>query len=155
MRSNKIIFSFIALILLGGCNYSQVSINNKLGKKYVINYDNSIPESVKNKLNFVFNQSDIKDRKEAIQINLSGYQSSEYKIYSGAQLRSLEGEVSSSLTFNIDSPQDVQKEINIVRRYDSNELNPFADKESYKLVKKNINDEIIDRIILEVSLLEM
>jgi hypothetical protein len=126
-----------------------------LGEKYVINYDNSIPESIKNKLNFVFNQSDIKDRKEAIQINLSGYQSSEYKIYAGAQLRSLEGEVSSSLTFNIDSPQDVQKEINIVRRYDSNELNPFADKEAYKLVKKNINDEIIDRIILEVSLLEM
>jgi hypothetical protein len=155
MRFNKIIFSFIALIFLGGCNYSQVSINNELGEKYVINYDNSIPESIKNKLNFVFNQSDIKDRKEAIQINLSGYQSSEYKIYAGAQLRSLEGEVSSSLTFNIDSPQDVQKEINIVRRYDSNELNPFADKEAYKLVKKNINDEIIDRIILEVSLLEM
>ena len=47
------------------------------------------------------------------------------------------------------------KDIKIVKRYKSNELNPFAEKEMIKMIEKNIYKEILDEIIREVSSFEM
>ena len=42
-----------------------------------------------------------------------------------------------------------------MKRYKSNELNPFAEKEMKKTIEENIYKEILDQIIREVILFEM
>ena len=42
-----------------------------------------------------------------------------------------------------------------MKRYKSNELNPFAEKEMKKTIEENIYKEILDQIVREVILFEM
>ena len=50
---------------------------------------------------------------------------------------------------NSEKAQD--KSIEITKRYKSNELNPFSEKEMIKKVQESIYKEILDEIIREVS----
>jgi len=80
----------------------------------------------------------------------------EYTIYAGSALRSLEGEVTAKFELGIKNSQKAQdKSIEITKRYKSNELNPFSEKEMIKKVQENIYREILDEIIREVSFFEM
>ena len=58
-------------------------------------------------------------------------------------------------TFNFSNKKSKNKNIKIVKRYKSNELNPFAEKEMIKMVEENIYTEILNEIIREVSFFEM
>jgi outer membrane lipopolysaccharide assembly protein LptE/RlpB len=79
-----------------------------------------------------------------------------YSIYAGSALRSLEGEITVKFQLEIQTSQKTHnKDIKIVKRYKSNELNPFAEKEMIKMIEKNIYKEILDEIITEVSSFEM
>lgn len=155
MQLNRNLICFVVLFFIVGCNYNQIALNPNSKNLYTINYDDSIPENIINNLNLIFDSASIKNREESIQITLSNYRTNEYKIYAGKQLRSLEGEAYSSLILNIDGKKDVNKVIKITQRYKSDELNPFAEKEAFKLILDNINKKIIDEVILEISLHEM
>ena len=88
--------------------------------------------------------------------NIKDYTLNEYSIYAGSALRSLEGEISAKFQLEIKtSEKTFNKNIKIVKRYKSNELNPFAEKEMKKTIKENIYNEILNQIIREVILFEM
>jgi outer membrane lipopolysaccharide assembly protein LptE/RlpB len=87
---------------------------------------------------------------------LSEYTFNEYNIYAGSKLRSLEGELIAKIKFKITNGNETNnRDIKVIRRYKSNELNPFAEKESIEVLKEDIFKEILNEILLEVSLFEM
>ena len=155
MQLNRNLICFVVLFFIVGCNYNQIALNPNSNNLYTINYDDSITENIINNLNLVFDSTSVKNRESSIQITLSNYITNEYKIYAGKQLRSLEGEAYSSLILNLNGKKKVSKVIKITQRYKSDELNPFAEKEAFKLVQDNINKKIIDEVIFEISLHEM
>ena len=85
-------------------------------------------------------------------IYIKNYSLQDYTIYAGSALRSLEGEVTAKFQLGIENSEKAQdKSIEIAKRYKSNELNPFSEKEMIKKVQESIYKEILDEIIREVS----
>jgi len=146
-------FSLLLILLfISSCSFSQVSLNSELIANYGINYDESIPKSLTDQVNTIFNTKKHDDN----QILLSEYTFNEYNIYAGSKLRSLEGELIANIKFKITNGNETNnREIKVIRRYKSNELNPFAEKESIEMLKEDIFKEILNEILLEVSLFEM
>ena len=149
-------FSLLLILLfISSCSFSQVSLNSELIANYSINYDESIPKSLIDQVNTIFNAKKHDDDDDN-QILLSEYTFNEYNIYAGSKLRSLEGELIAKIKFKITNGNETNnREIKVIRRYKSNELNPFAEKESIEMLKEDIFKEILNEILLEVSLFEM
>ena len=147
-------FSLLLILLfISSCSFSQVSLNSELIANYSINYDESIPKSLIDQVNTIFN---IKKHDDDNQILLSEYTFNEYNIYAGSKLRSLEGELIAKIKFKITNGNETNnREMKVIKRYKSNELNPFAEKESIEVLKEDIFKEILNEILLEVSLFEM
>ena len=121
----------------------------------MVYYDDSIPDSLKETLDISFNHSTLEDEKKT-RIFLRNFDSNNYNIYAGSSLRSLEGEVTASVQLEIISKLKIKnKSIKVMKVYKSSELNPFAEQETVESLKKIINNEIYNQLLLEVSLFEM
>ena len=115
-----------------------------------------MPILLRNKIKSVFKFNDEDNANVEAKIYIKNYSFQEYSIYAGSALRSLEGEITAKFQLEIQTSQKTHnKDIKIVKRYKSNELNPFAEKEMIKMIEKNIYKEILDEIITEVSSFEM
>lgn len=156
MRYSNKIFTSITLLLLCSCNFNQVVINSLDKGNYSISFDSSVPFDLNKGIKSAFNFSNENDAKSKAKIYIKDYSFQEYSIYAGSALRSLEGEVTAKFELGIKNSQKAQdKSIEITKRYKSNELNPFSEKEMIKKVQENIYKEILDEIIREVSFFEM
>ena len=121
----------------------------------MVYYDNSIPDSLREMLDISFNHSALGDEKKT-RIYLRDFDSNNYNVYAGSSLRSLEGEVTASVQLEIISKLKTKsKSIKVMKRHKSSELNPFAEQETVESLKKIINNEIYNQLLLEVSLFEM
>ena len=148
-------FCFLSLFLVSSCNFNQIVINPYDKGNYSVIADKSVPILLRNNIKSVFRFDEDNANVEA-KIYIKNYSFQEYSIYAGSALRSLEGEVTAKLQLEIQTSQKTHnKDIKIVKRYKSNELNPFAEKEMIKMIEKNIYKEILDEIIREVSSFEM
>ena len=154
----KLRFSLILLIfifVISSCSFNQITIGPNSRENYVVYYDDSIPDSLKEKLDISFNHSTLEDEKKT-RIFLRNFDSNNYNIYAGSSLRSLEGEVTASVQLEIISKLKTKnKSIKVMKRHKSSELNPFAEQETVESLKKIINNEIYNQLLLEVSLFEM
>ena len=102
-----------------------------------------------------FNHSSTKDKNKT-RIFVRDFNSTNYNIYAGSSLRSLEGEVTASIKLEIISNSKTNnKNIKVMKRYNSSELNPFAEQEAIKSLKEIIDIEIFNQILLEVNFFEM
>ena len=155
MRYSFKFFCFVSLFLVSSCNFNQIVINPYDKGNYSVIADKSVPILLRNNIKSVFRFDEDNANVEA-KIYIKNYSFQEYSIYAGSALRSLEGEVTAKLQLEIQTSQKTHnKDIKIVKRYKSNELNPFAEKEMIKMIEKNIYKEILDEIIREVSSFEM
>jgi len=146
---------FIFIFIISSCSYNQIAFGPNSRESYLVYYDDSIPDSLKETLDISFNHSTLEDEKKT-RIYLRDFDSNNYNIYAGSSLRSLEGEVTVSVQLEIISKLKTKnKSIKVMKRYKSNELNPFAEQETVESLKKIINNEIYNQLILEVSLFEM
>ena len=146
---------FISIFVVSSCSYNQIALDPNSRENYLIYYDDSIPESLKEALDISFNHSTLDDEKKT-RIYLRDFDSNNYNIYAGSSLRSLEGEVTVSVQLEIISESKTKnKSIKVMKRHKSSELNPFADKETVESLKEIINNEIYNQLLLEVSLFEM
>ena len=154
----KLRFSLILLIfifVISSCSFNQITIGPNTRENCVVYYDDSIPDSLKEKLDISFNHSTLEDEKKT-RIFLRNFDSNNYNIYAGSSLRSLEGEVTASVQLEIISKLKTKnKSIKVMKRHKSSELNPFAEQETVESLKKIINNEIYNQLLLEVSLFEM
>ena len=146
---------FISIFVVSSCSYNQIALDPNSRENYLIYYDDSIPESLKEALDISFNHSALEDEKKT-RIYLRNFDSNNYNIYAGSSLRSLEGEVTVSVQLEIISESKTKnKSIKVMKRHKSSELNPFAEQETVESLKKIINNEIYNQLLLEVSLFEM
>ena len=149
-------FCFTSLFLLSSCNFNQIVMNSYDKENYIISVDASVPTLLNQKISNVFNINKRGDNNARVKINIKNYSLQEYPIYAGSALRSLEEEINATFRLEIQTAEKSKnKYIKIVKRYKSNELNPFAEKEMIKMVEENIYTEILNEIIREVSFFEM
>jgi hypothetical protein len=125
------------------------------GKNYIVYYDDSIPESLKEIIDVSLNSSSAKGENKT-RVYIRDFNSTNYNIYAGSALRSLEGEVTASIKLEIISNSKTNnKNIKVMKRYSSSELNPFAEQEAIRSLKEIIDNEIFNQILLEVNFFEM
>ena len=144
----------LILILIQGCalnQYQQVKINNN---NYLVNFDIGIPKEIQTKINSALKSRAGFAPDKTITIDITNYRSSQYDIYSGNSLRSLEKEIKSSLKININKTS-INKSLMSMKRYSSIELNPLAEKEMLNFIKNEMFDDLYNQIILEVSLIDL
>ena len=156
MKKRYLSSLLILLILIQGCalnQYQQVKINNN---NYLVNFDIGIPKEIQAKINSALKSSTGSTSDKTITIDITNYKSSQYDIYSGNSLRSLEKEIKSSLkiTINLDKTV-INKSLMSMKRYSSIELNPLAEKEMLNFIKNEIFDDLYNQIILEESLIDL
>jgi hypothetical protein len=155
MKLRYYLIFFISIFIVSSCSYSQIGLGPNSRENYLVYYDDSIPDSLKEILDISFNHATLDDEKKT-RIYLKNFDSNNYNIYAGSSLRSLEGEVAVSVQLEIISKLKTKnKSINVMERHKSSELNPFAEQETVESLKKIINNEIYNQLLLEVSLFEM
>ena len=154
----KLLYSlilFISILFVSSCSFNQIALDPDNGKNYIVSYDDSIPESLKEIIDMSFNHSSTKDENKT-RIFIRDFNSTNYNIYAGSSLRSLEGEVTASIKLEIISNSKTNnKNIKVMKRYNSSELNPYAEQEAIRSLKKIIDNEIFNQILLEVHFFEM
>ena len=146
---------FISIFLVSSCSFSQMALSPDNGKNYIVYYDDSIPESLKEIIDVSLNSSSAKGENKT-RVYIRDFNSTNYNIYAGSALRSLEGEVTASIKLEIISNSKTNnKNIKVMKRYSSSELNPFAEQEAIRSLKEIIDNEIFNQILLEVNFFEM
>jgi len=155
MKLHYYLIFFVSIFIVSNCSYNQISLGPNSRENYLIYYDDSIPDSLKETLDISFNHSTLEDEKKT-RIYLRNFDLNNYNIYAGSSLRSLEGEVTASIQLEIISNLKIKnKSIKVMKRHKSSELNPFAEQETVESLKKIIDNEIYNQLLLEVSLFEM
>tara|TARA_B100001250_G_scaffold412982_1_gene445673 strand:+ start:528 stop:995 length:468 start_codon:yes stop_codon:yes gene_type:complete len=144
----------ILLVLVQGCaigGYKQAKI---LNYSYLVSFDSGVPKSFQTKVNSTFKLKS--DSGEKIEININNYLFNQYRVYSGKSLRALETEAKSSLKITIISNgKSINKSLMSMKRYDSIELNPLAEKEMLSFIQNEMFDDLLNQIIVEVNLIDL
>ena len=91
---------FISIFLVSSCSFNQIALGLDNSENYIVSYDDSIPESLKEIIDMSFNHSSTKDENKTL-IFIRDFNSTNYNIYAGSSLRSLEGEVTASIKLQI------------------------------------------------------
>ena len=139
------------LISLYGCGYNQVISKSDIYNSVSIAFDKSIPIPMVAKLKSTFDTD-----ADAISVNIKNYSMKKYNVYGGNALRALEGELTLKTQIIIQSAtKSSNKYLSSMKRYKSNELNPYSQDEMIKLLESEMQKEILNKIIIEVSLFEM
>jgi hypothetical protein len=100
MKLRYYLIFFIFIFIVSSCSYSQIALGPSSRENYLVYYDDSIPDSLKETLDISFNHSTLDDD-EKTRIYLRDFYSNNYNIYAGSSLRSLEGEVAVSVQLEI------------------------------------------------------
>jgi len=149
-------FWLISVFLVSNCSFNQLAISSYNIENYIISSDKTIPALLNTRIRNVFSFSDGENNNAKAKIYIKNFSKQDYSIYAGSALRSLEGEITAKIQLKIQTAKKTHKKyIKIVKRYKSNELNPFAEKEMIKVIEENIYKEILDEIIREVNFFEM
>ena len=141
------------LISLYGCGYNQVTSKPEIYSSVSITFDKSIPIPMVAKLKSTF---DTNADSDAISVSIKNYSMNKYNVYGGNALRALEGELTLKTQIMIQSAtKSSNKYLSSMKRYKSNELNPYAEDEMIKLLESEMQREILNKILIEVNLFEM
>jgi hypothetical protein len=141
------------LISLYGCGYNQVTSKPEIYSSVSITFDKSIPIPMVAKLKSTF---DTNADSDAISVSIKNYSMKKYNVYGGNALRALEGELTLKTQIMIQSAtKSSNKYLSSMKRYKSNELNPYAEDEMIKLLESEMQREILNKILIEVNFFEM
>ena len=168
MVYQKKLLLVFACLVISSCNlteYKQFKIDNK---KYYFTFNQNIPSAFQEKVNTKLghNSDDMSDKKTEVQI--IKYELKTNSIYSGSALRALEKEIKASISFNIVGSNSMNmdhsmhmnqsmniKTVNIMKRFSAIELNPMAENAMIQFMENEVINDLIDQLILEVSLVDL
>ena len=146
----KFIFiSLFSLFLLFGCNYKQLEIGTS--SNFVnFNFDNSIPLGISSALKSNNTYSNL------LYAEINDYRMSKYEVFGSPSIRALEGEIKLSVNLLIkNNKKEIRKSIVSIRSYKTNELNPLAENVMIKIVEKELQNDVIKKIIIEVDTFDL
>jgi len=133
---------FLNIIFLG-CSFSPINSGSEVivGK---VNFDHSVPAKIEDNLSFFIRENEASSK----EVNILEFQFKENNFYGGENLGSLESEVIGSIQVNIYSGEEHIKKISSSKRFNTQSLNPLAQKELVKLMRIEIIEDLNKKIIL-------
>ena len=135
-----LIFLNIAIL---GCSYSPVNSESEIIVSK-IKFDLSVPVKIKNNLNIFVQENEA----SSTEVNIMEFEFKENNFYGGENLASLESEVVGNIQINILNGEEHSKKISSSRRFNTQSLNPLAQKELVKLMRVEIIEDLNKKIIL-------
>ena len=139
---------FLNTIFLG-CSFSPINSGSEIlvGK---VNFDLSVPSKIKDNLSFFIRENEASSK----EVNILEFQFKENNFYGGENLSSLESVVIGSIQVNIYSDEEHTKKISSSKRFNTQSLNPLAQKELVKLMRIEIIEDLNKKIILYLKIHE-
>ena len=136
---------FLNIIFLG-CSFSPINSGSEVivGK---VNFDLSVPAKIEDNLSFFIRENEASSK----EVNILEFQFKENNFYGGENLGSLESEVVGSIQVNILSGKEHSRMISSTRRFNTQSLNPLAQKELVKLMRVEIIEDLNKKIILYLN----
>ena len=135
-----LIFLNIAIL---GCSFSPVNSDSEIIVNK-IKFDLSVPIKIKNNLNIFVKENEA----SSTEVNIIGFEFKENNFYGGENLGSLESEVVGSIQVYIINDEEHSKKISSSRRFNTQSLNPLAQKELEKLMRVEIIEDLNKKIVL-------
>ena len=141
-----LIFLNIAIL---GCSFSPVNSDSEIIVNK-IKFDLSVPIKIKNNLNIFVKENEA----SSTEVNIIGFEFKENNFYGGENLGSLESEVVGSIQVYILNDEEHSKKISSSRRFNTQSLNPLAQKELEKLMRVEIIEDLNKKIVLYLKIHE-
>ena len=141
-----LIFLNIAIL---GCSFSPVNSDSEIIVSK-IKFDLSVPIEIKNNLSIFVKENEA----SSTDVNIMDFKFKENNFYGGENLGSLESEVVGSIKVNINNNEEHSKKISSSRRFNTQNLNPLAQKELVKLMRIEIIEDLNKKIILYLKIHE-
>ena len=135
-----LIFLNIAIL---GCSFSPVNSDSEIIVNK-IKFDLSVPIKIKNNLNIFVKENEA----SSTEVNIIGFEFKENNFYGGENLGSLESEVVGSIQVYILNDEVHSKKISSSKRFNTQSLNPLAQKELVKLMRVEIIEDLNKKIVL-------
>ena len=135
-----LIFLNIAIL---GCSFSPVNSDSEIIVNK-IKFDLSVPIKIKNNLNIFVKENEA----SSTEVNILEFEFKENNFYGGENLGSLESEVVGSIQVHILNDEEDSKKISSSRRFNTQSLNPLAQKELVKLMRVEIIEDLNKKIVL-------
>ena len=163
----KLLLIFVCLVI-SSCNITEYKQFKLDTEKYYFKFNQNIPSSLQKKIKTLIghDSGDINDKKK--EIHISEYKLEVYDIYAGSALRALEKEIKASISFEIKDGHSMNmdhsmhmdhskntKTLNVMKRFSAIELNPMAENSMIKFMENEAINDLIDQLILEVSLVDL
>ena len=144
------------VLFVSACSISQFQKLDLNNSYYQLTFGKNVPLKLKQQAKSVFakNQQSTSIQNNNIEIN--NYLFKKYDVYAGNALRALETEISISIDIKVKkNDKFISKTIVSTKRFNSIELNPLAEKEMLKFVKEQLINDLIDKLIIEVKLIDL
>ena len=141
-----LIFFNIAIV---GCSFSPVNSDYEIIVSK-IKFDLSVPAKIRNNLSIFIEENEA----SSTEVNILEFEFKENNFYGGENLGSLESEVVGSIQVNILDGEEHSKKISSTRRFNTQSLNPLAQKELVKLMRVEIIEDLNKKIILYLKTYE-
>ena len=135
-----LIFLNIAIL---GCSFSPVNSDSEIIVNK-IKFDLSVPIKIKNNLNIFVKENEA----SSTEVNIIEFKFKENNFYGGENLGSLESEVVGSIQVYILNDEEHSKRISSTKRFNTQSLNPLAQKELEKLMRVEIIEDLNKKIVL-------
>jgi len=126
-----------------GCSFSPVNSDSEIIVNK-IKFDLSVPIKIKNNLSIFVKENEA----SSIEVNIIDFEFKENNFYGGENLGSLESEVVGSIQVYILNDEEHSKKISSSRRFNTQSLNPLAQKELVKLMRVEIIEDLNKKIVL-------
>ena len=162
MIYKKELLLVLVCFIVSSCNineYKQFKIDSG---KYYFTYNQDIPSSLQEKINSMIGQSSYGDNSKKSEIHIIKYELRTYDIYSGSALRALEKEIKATISFSLKSGNSMNmdhsmdtRNVNVMKRFSATELNPLAENEMTKFMESEALNDLIDQLMIEVSLIDL
>ena len=135
-----LIFLNIAIL---GCSFSPVNSDSEIIVNK-IKFDLSVPINIKNNLSIFIKENEA----SSTEVNIIEFEFKENNFYGGENLGSLESEVVGSIQVYILNDEEHSKKISSSRRFNTQSLNPLAQKELVNLMRVEIIEDLNKKIVL-------
>ena len=135
-----LIFLNIAIV---SCSFSPVNSDSEIIVNK-IKFDLSVPINIKNNLSIFVKENEA----SSTEVNIIEFEFKENNFYGGENLGSLESEVVGSIQVYILNDEEHSKRISSSKRFNTQSLNPLAQKELVKLMRVEIIEDLNKKIVL-------
>ena len=141
-----LIFFNIAIV---GCSFSPVNSDYEIIVSK-IKFDLSVPAKIRNNLSIFIEENEA----SSTEVNILEFEFKENNFYGGENLGSLESEVVGSIQVYILNDEEHSKRISSSKRFNTQSLNPLAQKELVELMRVEVIEDLNKKIILYLKIHE-